>query len=253
MNQSKKHPILIKKKNSSGLKGGKKPEDYSKLSDIQSDKHTTKYKNLEDEQMKKAMENSMVSNLKPKFQDKRDKTVKRKVNQKFIGMANLGNTCYFNSMMQILFFSDCFAEKICQFNADLTLISKTNEKEMTEDQIQKQKMKKVFLKNGVNLIQEIQKMFGQMLKGHINYANPQGVLAHLMEKMTNRKVEVGLQKDLVEFLGLFFECLEAGFSVDESVGLLTEESEAGSLDQYIPGKAYFFYKFRRIGEEYFEK
>jgi ubiquitin C-terminal hydrolase len=204
-----------------GLKGGRDPETYAKLSNIPSDKQSNQgFQDREQEELKQAISNSKFDNYKPKFQDRKDKTVLRKNENQFIGMANLGNTCYFNSMMQILYFSDCFSDKICQYKFDKELLKdllKGNQN-LNEDQLQKLKMKELFLKNGVELIKEIQLMFGKMLQGRINYANPQGVLDHLMEKMTNRKVEVGLQKDLVEFLGLFFECLEAGFSVGKEVG-----------------------------------
>ena len=210
----------FKKTTNIGLKGGKADENYSKLSNVNGEFSNSKsIRDQEKENFEKAMENSMNHNIKPKFQDKLDKTVKRENNLSFIGMANLGNTCYFNSIMQILFFSDCFANKICQYDPDTTKISNIseNDSELNEEDKKKIKMKKIFLENGTELIQEIQIMFGRMLKGKINYANPQGVLDHLMEKMNNRKVEVGLQKDLVEFLGIFFECIEAGFSVDKNV------------------------------------
>jgi ubiquitin C-terminal hydrolase len=227
-----------------GLKGGKKGDEYGKLSEISSEKHSMRGTlGRESLELKQAISNSMESNVKPKFKDKRDKTVIRKENDQFIGMANLGNTCYFNSMMQILYFSDCFAQKICEYNAKIELLKELDAKSdstLTEDQKQKKIMKKKFLQNGVRLIEEIQEMFGKMLFGKINYANPQGVLDHLMEKMTNRKVEVGLQKDLVEFLGLFFECLEAGFSLDQKVSFeLIKDFQKSKTNQYFHRKTGF--------------
>ena len=172
----------------------------------------------EREQLERAISNSKAQNYRKKFEEKRDKSVLRKDINQFVGMANLGNTCYFNSMMQILYFSDCFADKICSYKSDKTQIkSFKKDKGLTEEQLQKLKMNQIYTENGMKLVEELQIMFGQMMQGHINYANPKGVLNHLMEKMSNRKVEVGLQKDLVEFLGLFFECLEAGFSISKEV------------------------------------
>ena len=202
------------------LKGGTNNQTYDKFSDMSSERHRDQMKSTQEHNdFKRAMSNSMQSNFKPRFKDKADKSVKRKATQQFIGMANLGNTCYFNSMMQILYFSDCFADKVCRFDPDKALIPQTPAKSKvpTEKELHKLKMQEKFVENGAQLIAEIQDMFGKMLRGKINYVNPQGVLDHLMEKLTNRKVEVGLQKDLVEFLGMFFECLEAGFSVDRKV------------------------------------
>ena len=205
------------------LNGGAQTDKYLKFNELPSEKSKNIMKTTqENNDMKKAISNSMMTNVKPKFQDKSDKTVQRKGTQKFIGMANLGNTCYFNSMMQILYFSDCFANKVCQFDPEMIDFNKAIKKNKvpTEEELHKLKMKKKYIENGVKLISEIQEMFGKMLRGKINYVNPQGVLDHLMEKMTNRKVEVGLQKDLVEFLGMFFECLEAGVSLDKKVSLV---------------------------------
>ena len=207
-------PISLK-----GGKGKNQVDSYSKLNDEYGDTSNSKLiRDKEDKNFKLAMENSKLENLKPKFQAKIDKTVKRSNQIPYIGMANLGNTCYFNSIMQILFFSDCFSKKICKFNAKIEAISiKQSKEDLSKEQENKLKMKKKYLENGIVLINEIQIMFGRMIKGKINYANPQGVLDHLMEKMNNRKVEVGLQKDLVEFLGIFFECIEAGYSQDQKV------------------------------------
>ena len=94
---------------------------------------------------------------------------------------------------------------------------KNKEQELRFQRKNEERLKIEYLNNGVDLILELQKMFGLMLKGKVNRANPQDVLDHLMQKDTNKKVEVGLQKDIVEFLGIFFECLEAGFTVDPLV------------------------------------
>ena len=160
----------------------------------------------------------------------------RKGTDRFIGIQNIGNTCYFNALMQILYFSNCFSNKILAFKGSKMLVpedvtlkeskiksvfgvekKKNKEQELRFQRKNEERLKIEYLNNGVDLILELQKMFGLMLKGKVNRANPQDVLDHLMQKDTNKKVEVGLQKDIVEFLGIFFECLEAGFTVDPLV------------------------------------
>lgn len=129
-----------------------------------------------------------------------------------VGMVNLGNTCYLNSLLQILLHSPCFVRKIIHLNLQNLSLERDPESDTNP-----QTRDSDFTENGLNLLKELQKLFALMLSGNQNRVNPESLLPFLMDKRNNKVIEIGLQRDLLEFLDIFFECLFVGFDFAKEV------------------------------------
>ena len=205
-----------------------------------------------------------------------------------IGMQNTGNSCYSNSVLQILYNYPEFLRAICAFRvaedgvehaaqADEPL--ETNEHELqleeykepgpetkadsshkdedknTDSQIvEKDSLtgikKKVDIKTqdersdpkaapnrskkttkiskektpinererqGIELIRDLQKTFGIMMKSKKLSINPRSIFDRIINPQTGEKFVSGNQKDAVEFFDIFFESIAHGLKHDRSV------------------------------------
>ena len=140
----------------------------------------------------------------------------------FAGIVNIGNSCYLNSIIQILFYSECFREKILKFRSHFdssenlkTLFGQYSK--MSEGQKLENK-KHFFELHGVYLIYSLQNLFSKMIKGKKLYVNPIEIFERIVYEMNLTPFVMGPQNDTVEFLDTFFNCLDAGFRKISQVG-----------------------------------
>ena len=89
-----------------------------------------------------------------------------------VGLRNIGNTCYFNSLLQIYYSLPSFVEKILKFEVKEGLKGK-------DDTATKR------IESGMKLIRELKKMFGLMAIGNKAYVEPGPVLAAIVDDSAN--------------------------------------------------------------------
>ena len=99
-----------------------------------------------------------------------------------VGLKNIGNTCYFNSLMQTYFMIPKFIKEILSFQSDNVEPSEDNEVKRAS----------------IGLIKELQRLFGSMIIGNRKFIDPSKVLDCLVDDSGN-KVIIGDQKDVGEF------------------------------------------------------
>lgn len=87
-------------------------------------------------------------------------------------MRNIGNTCYFNSLLQIYYSLPNFVEKILHFKEIEGLKGK--------DVVETKK-----IESGLKLIKELKKMFGLIAVGNKSYVEPGAVLGSIVDDAGN--------------------------------------------------------------------
>lgn len=104
-----------------------------------------------------------------------------------IGLKNLGNTCYFNSLMQIYFNNPRFVEEILAFEENPESAAKNKER----------------TKTSVQMVKELQKLFLLLVGSDLTYLDPSGVIANLVNDL-GAPLDLSSQSDIGEFNVLFF-------------------------------------------------
>lgn len=111
-----------------------------------------------------------------------------------VGLRNIGNTCYFNSLLQIYYSLPSFVEKIFKFEVKEGLKGKDD----TET-------KKI--ESGMNLIKQLKKMFGLIAMGNKSYVEPGPVLNAIVDDSANQ-YQIGDERDLREFNEIFLSRIQ---------------------------------------------
>ena len=89
------------------------------------------------------------------------------------GLKNVGNTCYFNSLIQSYYMIPKLVEEIEGFNPHPSF----NE---TQENTVAQKSK--------NLVQQLQRLFAFMTRSHRKYQDPSAVLNALVDDLGNQVI-----------------------------------------------------------------
>ena len=204
--------------------------NYETLKTNYESNNNGKSNNLEDRIFLQVIEESLKSKQRESVRFL-DELMKDKENENdYVGIVNLGNTCYFSCLLQILLFCNSFSELILtkNFKSRQNILENLEKEQQVETE--EQKSKRVFNQYSVNLVLELQKLFGLMLYGNQNRVNPEKLLGFIMERGSNKVFEIGLQRDIVEILGVFFDSLDNGFQI------LTNETDEGGLKQEAESK-----------------
>lgn len=112
-----------------------------------------------------------------------------------VGLKNIRNTCYFNSLIQTYFMIPKFIQEILSFK----------EPESTEAK-----------SASIKLIEELQLLFASMILGNKKCIDPSEVLENLVDDFGN-KIVVGEQKDIGEFNMNFIARIEDGLKAGQGV------------------------------------
>lgn len=113
-----------------------------------------------------------------------------------VGLRNVGNTCYFNSLLQAYFMIPEFVREILSFKEPLLLNS---------DSSQQSRLQSASLK----LVKQLQLLFSALIRSHRRYLDPSNVLNALVDDFGNQLM-IGDQKDVGEFNMIFVSRLEDG-------------------------------------------
>lgn len=134
---------------------------------------------------------SMRESLNPKQETRNDSENAEK--RKMVGLINIGNTCYFNSLLQTLFFIPEFRERLLLIELPTS----------TDDSIPKS------LLQSFELIFHLKVLFREMLSGKSSLLNPSDVCNSVFNQFGERVV-IGKQQDMVEYLMIFIDQISKG-------------------------------------------
>lgn len=140
----------------------------------------------------------------------------------FCGLYNVGNTCYFNSLLQSLFLSADFRRGILAL-------------EVPEERPEHSSR----LRHSWQLIRHMKELFQQMLSRTERILNPSNLLNSVYNEF-DEKVTIGDQQDMVEYLMIIIEQIGYGvrrilhpdlLAAAEQQGMTTPPTNRGQFDK----------------------
>lgn len=148
----------------------------------------------EDEEMQKAIAASLQTNNYDNFSYEPLPPKERRREPGIpVGLKNVGNTCYFNSLIQTYFNIPAFVELIMKFDThDEPAAPVKNDKEKAEAKPE--------------LVNKLKKLFTTLIKSNKKYQDASDVLRALRDEFGN-PIPIGDQKDISEFHLQFINCL----------------------------------------------
>lgn len=145
---------------------------------------------------------------------KEDLNLELRKNDDFVGLRNLGATCYINSLLQLWFHNINIRNAILNWNPE-------------EDEIEKENQT-LLIENGyepVTIIGQLQLVFAMMQFGQQKTVNPEAFIISL-------KIDTNAEQDIGEFSNLLLESLKKKFQT-QSNRSVREMVENYFLGQYI--------------------
>lgn len=141
-----------------------------------------------------------------------------------VGLRNIGNTCYFNCIMQIMYFIPCFGRKILELDLDkFKPVKKTRKKTLeSEKEARKRESSKKLLDN-------LQQLFIEMTLSNRKYANPGDVITSVTDE-NGKVMHVGDEEDVGEIGSRFMNALHEAFQIIDANDIQSSESEVDDGD-----------------------
>ena len=108
------------------------------------------------------------------------------------GLRNIGNTCYFNSLLQVYYTLPNFVSKILNFEVEMLEVQEEAKNAqdakpaaeggaVAQNDKSHSNLQKKLVNSGMKLIQELQILFATMALGNKKYINPSGVLQAVLD------------------------------------------------------------------------
>jgi len=120
-----------------------------------------------------------------------------------VGLKNVGNTCYFNSLLQTLFRVRPFVKEVLHFvprgKSEINNVEPHILKRMSESR---------------ELVKNLQRLFARLIGSDQKYSDPSDVLNRTVDDLGN-PVRIGDQEDIVEFSVNFLERINEVFSASD--------------------------------------
>jgi ubiquitin carboxyl-terminal hydrolase 25/28 len=150
------------------------------------------------------------------------------------GLKNIGNTCYFNSLLQVYYNLPRFVREVLEFVDDGQRLAPPSGEQAAgagqggqaaggnagtgaanpQDTAPVDAEEKQFLErleSSRQLVRNLKVLFGQMTKGYKKYADPTQVLRSLTDDQ-GKAVEIGEEKDIGEFSDAFLSRVQEGLN-----------------------------------------
>lgn len=119
---------------------------------------------------------------------------RKREDQIMVGLKNVGNTCYFNSLLQTYF---CIPEVRAAVLSYPPNLQPKDDKDPNKDYI-------LFMR-------ELQRLFAQLILSNQKYVDPSPLLKKVLKD--GKPVDIGEQEDVAEFNELFLRMLQQGVSI----------------------------------------
>ena len=136
------------------------------------------------------------------------------------GLRNIGNTCYFNSLLQVYYTLPRFVSEILKFEvqmiedeegkANVPMASGAQPKQ-DEGPVDNSALKKKLVNSGMKLIRELQILFTTMAVGSKKYLDPNGVLESVLDDQGDQ-VAIGEEKDIAEYNSMLLTRIQDAFN-----------------------------------------
>ncbi|GJD08049.1 Ubiquitin carboxyl-terminal hydrolase 25 [Galdieria sulphuraria] len=175
--------------------------------------------NLEDKDTQRAIEESLMTSdphhaysVSEPFDPSR-----RKRSSPFapVGLRNVANICYVNSLLQVYFTLPAIRKAVFSFKHEefeQLMKEAENHSQLLEDE--QGGCSLVQLRNAVDFVVELQNLFGRMALSEEKYLDPQRLIETLKSD-TKYGLQIGGQQDASEFNQIFLELLEMGVSATQ--------------------------------------
>jgi ubiquitin carboxyl-terminal hydrolase 25/28 len=149
-----------------------------------------------------------------------------------VGLKNIGNTCYVNSLLQTYFSNEKFVKAVLDFDPE----SKIKEEALKSPQKGGEKdVKQYRVTASVKLVKHLQKLFAMMIRSHKKYVDPTNVLNTVVDDMGN-PIPIGDQKDITEFNINFLSRIDEALQQNSDRSKLPKEDETIQISSQLTRK-----------------
>ena len=100
----------------------------------------------------------------------------------------MGNTCYFNSLLQIYYSLPNFVERI---------FKREDQELQGKDELMTKR-----IQSGRKMVEELKKVFALMATGNKSYVEPSAILKAIVDD-SGHQVQIGDEKDIAQFNEIF--------------------------------------------------
>ncbi|KAM3142595.1 hypothetical protein pb186bvf_005254 [Paramecium bursaria] len=136
-----------------------------------------------------------------------------------VGLKNVGNTCYFNSLLQTYFFNSEFVKSILRFHLD-------------NDNDEESGRRSQKLKTSIELVLQLQGIFVSMIGSDKKYVDPTNVVKSICDDFGNH-LPIGDQKDVGEFNSFFLSRIEEGLQSGQIKKSMINDQEPPSQSRIL--------------------
>lgn len=169
----------------------------------------------DDLNLNKAIEASLKANTQGSYEPLDLESRARKSGDP-VGLKNIGNTCYFNSLMQTLFRIKPFVKAIVQLDG----LDHIQVPPSDDTHFQKR------IKESAVMVKNLQELFIGLIGSNQKYVDPSPVLNKCVNSM-GEHVKIGDQQDITEYAINFFERIEEVLALVQSPSSEVANSKPG--------------------------
>lgn len=138
-----------------------------------------------------------------------------------VGLKNIGNTCYFNSLIQTYFMIPSLVEEILKYSPHPSHLAEESKEEANM-------VENVRKKASIALVEALKNLFGFLTCSNRKYIDPVKVLSSIVDDFANQ-IRVGEQKDVGEFHLILVARIEEGLRTKLPLGIQEDQHEGSPI------------------------